>query len=926
MNLFESYTVDMNYPEYFSYWGKARYSNESENKYHPLVYHSLDVAAVGKIILERNYILREKLALMTNLDDVQLVKWTVFILSLHDIGKFSHSFQSLRPDLLNQLQGCERLKNYPIRHDSLGYIVWDNFVRDDFQKRGLIKKFSGSKWAQPREPIDLWIGAVVGHHGEPPKLMPSCILEDYFSKSDLCAIRSYIDELVELFLGENISFPEFNNSSINVVSWWLSGLAVLCDWLGSNTKYFPYRTEFTLLIDYWEIASRNAREIIQASELYPKNFSSTLTIEDLIKSNSEEKIEPTHMQDFVSKIKLKESPYLFILEDVTGTGKTEASVLLAHKLIDGGHGSGLYFALPTMATADSMYRRMSIAYRKLYSNDASPSLILAHGARDVSSEFRQTILASTKAVTNEYNDGTTAAESHCNAWLVDNRKKALLADIGVGTIDQALLSILPVRHQSLRLLGLMNKILIVDEIHACDAYMHELLCSLLRAHASSGGSAILLSATLTQKQRQSLLSEYAKGQAWNRPLVQKTDILSFPLVSELNYSGLVETKINVSPNSKRDIEICFLFSEQDVESLLENVIESNQCACWIRNTVVDAIEAFKCLKARHPEWKIELFHARYALGDRLAIEKRTVERFDKESTARVRRGRLLIATQVVEQSLDLDFDTLVTDLSPVDLIIQRAGRLRRHSRDSSGNPILGKDQRGAVVLHILSPKICKAATANWYSEMFPRAQWVYPIHGQLWLTAQILAEKSKIQVPGDIRSLIEGVYSEGSQLRIPKPLLDRSLDAESVNHAEASIASLNAIQLDAGYVNIIDSDWWNEGETPTRLGEKTKLVYLAKWYGNELIPWIDVKYNAWSLSAVSVRSSRIDRETEAYMDSVRHDQIKKCKEQLPAKGRWGVLLPLTQESVNVWAGVALNEQQSVVRCEYSSQFGLTITN
>ena len=134
-----------------------------------------------------------------------------------------------------------------------------------------------------------------------------------------------------------------------------------------------------------------------------------------------------------------------------------------------GQGSGIYFALPTMATANAMYARMRAVYKKMFDTAAYPSLVLAHGSREMAKEFQQSIVPDNSSLESHYANDEMAAAAHCNAWLADNKKKALLADVGVGTIDQALLAILPSQHQSLRMLGLLHKILIVDEVHACDA-------------------------------------------------------------------------------------------------------------------------------------------------------------------------------------------------------------------------------------------------------------------------------------------------------------------------------------------------------------------------------------------------------------------------------------------------------------------------
>ncbi|WP_419602660.1 DEAD/DEAH box helicase, partial [Thiolapillus sp.] len=209
---------------------------------------------------------------------------------------------------------------------------------------------------------------------------------------------------------------------------------------------------------------------------------------------------PTPLQQACLDLPIGTEPQLFILEDVTGSGKTEAALILAARLMAAGQAQGLYIGLPTMATANAMYDRMSTVYERLYRpGEPRPSLILSHSARHLSESFQQSLLAAQASATHYGEEESIVAQ--CNRWLADNRKKALLADVGIGTIDQALLAVMPARHQSLRLLGLVGKVLILDEVHAYHAYTSEPLKRLIRFHAALGGSVILLSATLTRKQR-----------------------------------------------------------------------------------------------------------------------------------------------------------------------------------------------------------------------------------------------------------------------------------------------------------------------------------------------------------------------------------------------------------------------------------------
>jgi CRISPR-associated endonuclease/helicase Cas3 len=320
----------------------------------------------------------------------------------------------------------------------------------------------------------------------------------------------------------------------------------------------------------------------------------------------------------------------------------------------------------------------------------------------------------------------------------------------------------------------------------------------------------------------------------------------------------------------------------------------------------------------HPDRQIDLFHARYALADRLAIEQRVLQRFGKASNHTQRNGQILIATQVVEQSLDLDFDRLITDLAPVDLIIQRAGRLHRHRRDALGNRIDDADQRAEPTLTIHAPAWCDEPKAGWFKDIFPRAQTVYDDHGQLWLTMKLLRDKGCFRMPEDARYLIEGVY--GSDICIPEGLQEKSNDSYASNRVRTSIAKLNGLNLETGYTTLDAANWWDEAKTPTRLGEETTTVWLAQWEEGDLRPLHDLPPFAWQQSSVAVRTALI---TEALPNEEIPDEIiQACREQLPAKGKWGVLLPLFESVSGSLQGRAKDQNGIPDIIHYHPELGL----
>ncbi|GJL83249.1 MAG: CRISPR-associated helicase/endonuclease Cas3 [marine bacterium B5-7] len=890
------------------YWGKA-----GEDGYHLLTYHSLDVAAVGKELLAIHPTLAERLAHLLDIDRKTLEFLAVFLLALHDLGKFSVRFQNLRPDLLNALQNRASGKEYNERHDTLGFMLWHKKIKALFHELGLVKVGKGRRVSSGEVALDAWIAAVTGHHGTPPKPI-NLLLEDYFEEEDQGAAESFVEAVTRLLIPDGFIFPEINDQVMKKASWWIAGFTVLCDWIGSNSDYFIRQSHIEPLEVYWERSRDRAHKAIAATELLPTAPADSMRLSELIQGI--DTAESTPLQKLASGLSLGNGPQMFILEDVTGAGKTEAALILAQRLMADGRAQGIYFGLPTMATANAMYQRLgSHGYRQLYQVGTQPSLVLAHGAAHLSDDFRQSIVPPASTSDGEYRNDEPAASAHCSQWLADNRKKALLADAGIGTIDQALLAILPSRHQSLRLLGLLGKVLLVDEVHACDTYMHRLLCRLLKAHATAGGSVILLSATLPQKQRQALTASFQEGLGSR---VDELNMAGYPLLTQVGDNTILEESVSTRAVVRRHVTVRCMEDIEAVEREIAMTIENDQCACWIRNTVGDALETYTRLRARYPEWNIELFHARYAMADRLDIEQRVLDRFGKSSRHEQRAGRLLIATQVVEQSLDLDFDYLVTDLAPIDLIIQRAGRLRRHGRDSHGNPVEAPDQRGTPVLGVYVPVWQDEPDHNWFAGTFNRAQGIYPDHGQLWLTHKLLREQGGFHMPEDARFLIESVYAFDAD--IPEGLLGRASRAQGDARAEASMADLNGLDIDQGYNDPAINRWWDDTRTPTRLGELTTTLWLACWQDGRIRPWRDDLPFAWQQSSVNIRSALISG--TRMPDNISEDVISNCREVLPAKGKWGVLVIMTEHDNNEWLATITNDRGQESTLHYAAEYGL----
>ena len=568
---------------------------------------------------------------------------------------------------------------------------------------------------------------------------------------------------------------------------------------------------------------------------------------------------PTPLQALCADVDIPLMPQCWILEDVTGAGKTEAALLLAGKIASAGLADGVFVGLPTMATSNAMYGRMSKCYRKLFTEGKVPSLILAHGSRHLSKEFQSSILDNWFE-----SDGKSVSpddmEAQCTRWLADSSKKAFLADVGVGSLDQVLLGAMPVRHQSLRWCGLARKVLIVDEVHAYDHYMLQILENEIKGLAAAGASVVMLSATLPFTRRERLLKAFYSGRGGNPDGIE-CECTGYPLVSAIGCVEpledvfALEKEVETRESVRRELDVKLVDSEEEVFEQIRIALEQGKCLCWIRNTVGDALDVFSLLQEGGlvAEDRLHLFHSRFAMGDRLNIENDVLSYFGKNSVGKERSGRVLIATQVVEQSLDLDFDILISDLAPIDYLIQRAGRQHRHMRDEFGNPVQTLAEtanREKPTFYVYGPTPTEEPKVDWFSKKFPGASYVYEDTAILWQTQQLLYKYGKIQMPEMARTFIEGVYGDDGW-NVPDAFYGAKNKAEGKDSGKRSMGSFNSINFSHGYSRASSERWAEEEQIPTRLGVDSQVVYLTTYVEGRLVPFHQGEF-AWDKSSLRI--------------------------------------------------------------------------
>lgn len=432
-------------------------------------------------------------------------------------------------------------------------------------------------------------------------------------------------------------------------------------------------------------------------------------------------------------------PGLLIVEAPMGEGKTEAALLAAEELAARSGAGGCFIALPTQATSDAMFARALHWVRALprQADGAPASVFLAHGKASLNDDF-QGLRASSRFSSIGDRDEPQEAVAH---WWFGGRKKGVLASFVVGTIDQVLFAGLKSKHLMLRHLALAGKVVIIDEVHAYDVYMSQYLDRVLHWLGVYGVPVVLLSATLPVGRRAELLSAYDGANEF----AQSTD---YPVVSGTHGAG--QRAAEASP---RGVEVQLEHLDDDLDTLvalLRDRLRDGGCAVVIRNTVTRVQETAERLEAELGAEHVTVNHSRFLSCDRARIDRGLLDRFGPPGADRPVR-HVVVASQVVEQSLDVDFDLVVTDLAPTDLVLQRVGRLHRHVRPRPGP--------------VRTPVCVAVGVEDWMAEpvrALPGSRRVYGEHALLRATALLgPAARQTISLPDDISPLVQAAYGDG---------------------------------------------------------------------------------------------------------------------------------------------------------------------
>ena len=486
----------------------------------------------------------------------------------------------------------------------------------------------------------------------------------------------------------------------------IAGLTSVADWIGSGSFFedpaIPWQNNISLALDDAGFISPTFRHGLRFEEVF--DFQPRLAQQTLIEQVA--------------------GPGVYVLEAPMGLGKTEAALFAAYRMLETGRARGVYFALPTQLTSNKIFERFGSFLDRILTTDCQHRSLLLHS----------------------------------NAWLFDTEmgeegrpggawfsqaKRGLLAPFAVGTIDQALMAAMNVKHGFVRAFGLAGKVVILDEVHTYDAYTGTLLDALVQLLRALKCTVIILSATLNHDRREQIV-----GGSLARD--------DYPLITAaINNSAIREVAVTV--DSSQAVSIRLVGQDKvAIEEALERAVQGQQ-VLWIENTVAQAQDRYLDLAARASDLNIGcgLLHSRFTAEDRQAIENEWVSLYGKDGWGRRnQRGRILVGTQVLEQSLDIDADFMVTRFAPSDMILQRIGRLWRHA----GTP---RPASAICETWVLAPPLERAIISP--MQEFGNTAFVYSPY-VLCRSLEVWQGKQVLSLPLDIRSLIEQTYEQRSEI------------------------------------------------------------------------------------------------------------------------------------------------------------------
>ena len=807
----------------------------------------LDVAvSVDGILAREPESTRVRMAACFGMEWKDARPWLLVVAACHDLGKACPGFQYKWPEAPATGLQMPRSPNTRINHAFVSQIALSELL----QEKG---------W--PFDLSELVADAIGCHHGS--RAAPSTL---EFLAGDRSAIgatdwtnarRDFLEALMSVFNPRRIpEKPDLSGPHFML----LSGLTSFADWIGSNEEWFPFGTiedckDLQAWVQTRGISADHALDAIGWEPRIPlctsaKSFDQVFGFA------------PRPLQQAVAEAfpALKE-PAILLVEAPMGEGKTEAA-FFAHLELQRRFGHrGLYIALPTKATGNEMFRR-TLDFLCRRGAERRLDLQLLHGGTLLNDTFQNLRLSG-------IHDPEKGGEIRAGEWFT-HKKRALLSEYGVGTVDQAILPILPVRHNFVRLWGLANRVVVFDEIHAYDAYTGTLLVHLLRWLVALGSSVVLLSATLPPSIRRKLA-----GATGGTLPERETE---YPRLTIFQHGSVEQIHFSADSARRRTLTLKGIAADLTaMHAALEEHLAEEGMGLALLNTVQRAQDLYRLFPGGEPldhdghqigkrlsdGTEVFLFHARFPADNRQKREDHALATFGETGS---RAGRkILIATQVAEQSLDLDFDLIATDLSPIDLLLQRAGRLWRHAREFR------------PVSH---PILLIAGLASDEPPSFGKPLWWGAVYREdlLLRTWSLLRDREELTLPDEIDILVQTVYEE--QVDVPESLRDRLGNA--MNAGDGAVIAQHG-QANQAIIGLPDDASWNDPArfilydedqpgvhrtlmAQTRLGEDSAVV-VPLWPGDGFLPEQTPEFHKtrqWFMKAVSLSRKGVVRKLQAF--------------------------------------------------------------
>ncbi|GJD53526.1 hypothetical protein OPKNFCMD_6302 [Methylobacterium crusticola] len=773
-----------------------------------LIDHGEDVAAVLRTVLTQTAY-RSRIAILAGraLSD-QDVERLCALAFLHDLGKANSGFWR------RQFPKMPR-----IGHTEIVGALFHRSVQ--LRDQAVVRELSGliTAWGATEH-----LTAVMAHHGRPlasfstPGAMSgSSIREARRDAGWWRAIDGYdpLGELARLLAAARRRFPlafaegpPLPDAPRAVAL--LAGLVTLADWLGSDTAHFPFATPSGLSRS--QFAARQAALAVAVRGLSPLSRAASGSFAAAFG------FPPYEAQEKAAAAWLGA---IAALEAETGSGKTEAALWRALALIARGEVDALYFAVPTRTAATQLHGRINRHLARVFGADAPRAVLAVPGYLRAGDEDGQRLAPFTVLWPDGGGDDAR--------WAAEAPKRYLAARIAVGTIDQALLAGLKVKHAHLRAAALSRALLVVDEVHASDAFQTEILRTVIGNHVEAGGRVMLLSATLGSAARAALLGQEAPSlaQALETP---------YPALSGLEAAP---TKVETGGRRKEiAVETAPLIAHpREIAARALRAARAGASVLVVRNTVADAVAVQQALEAEGAGDLLfrvggvaTLHHGRFAAEDRRRLDTEIEAVFGKvdddqppeDCRGRERRPVVAVGTTTLEMSLDLDADLLLTDLAPMDVLLQRFGRLHRHRRERAA----GFETPRAVVLvpeaRDLSPLLDRARHGLGPPK---QGRGIYPRLAVIEATWRLLEERARIVVPCDCRRLVElTTHPEALDAVAAQKggaWLDHATRQEGGRVADRTLAADHRLDMAAPFTDLLFPE---DEKVRTRLGADDRLI------------------------------------------------------------------------------------------------------